>query len=261
MYDLVHPGVVAALGRSTRPALGETLGVGLAWSAVFVQLAASAALLARKRVEMAATTLLVLWSLSALLYQWPYWNVVGGGEVTGHPGVELSALVVACLAAVAAGEGGAARTALNAVRIAAAIAIFLHGGNALLNLDFEGMRAWGEQMASAGWPMGVALVWGVVTVQAVASCLLLARRMVKSAALAQIAVMIAGILTTHAPYWFVVGPGRYAGRGWAQSSGSDEGGMELSVLLIAAFATAWAGSGTRAGAPSARSPPQTRAVA
>jgi putative oxidoreductase len=162
----------------------------------------------------------------------------GSPEVSGHPGVEFNALVIACLAGifVAARPGADPRGALDVPRIASAIATGLHGAGALLAFNTDAMHAWGEQMEGAGFPFGVALVWAVVTTQALASCALLSKRLVVPACAAQIFILVNGIWTTHAPYWFVVGPGRWPGRGWSAASGSDEGGMEFSVVLIACFA-------------------------
>ena len=226
LYDLLHPDVVTAIGRAT-PAFGlpADAGVALAWAGVFLQIIAAAALLARRQVARARTVLLALVSVSALIFQWPDWYAVGGGEVTGHPGIELSVLLFALLAA---------RT-LETVRLATAAIIFSHAGVVLLKFEATGMRAWGEQMQAARFPLGVALVWAVVAVQAAASLALLVRWQVVLACVAQIFILANGIWTTHAPYWFVVGPGRSASRGWSPASGPDEGGMELSVLLIAGF--------------------------
>jgi uncharacterized membrane protein YphA (DoxX/SURF4 family) len=227
-YLLAHADVLAGLGRAT-PALGLPLGVPLAWAGVLLELAAAVALLVHRRTETACAVLVVLVTVAALLYQWPDFYVVGGNEVTGHPGIELSVLLVACLTTVRRGRG------LGLVRIAAAVILFLHGGEVLLRFDSAGMRGWGAQMEAAGFPFGVALVWSVVTVQAVGAVALLVRRAVVPACIAQVFVLANGIWTTHAPYWFVVGPGRAPGRGWFAASGPDEGGMELSVLLIAAL--------------------------
>jgi uncharacterized membrane protein YphA (DoxX/SURF4 family) len=237
VYDLFHPATLTELGRTAKPALWPTFGIAFAWAGVLAQLAAATALLLGRRVVAATVALIVLWALTAFLFQWPLWFVAGGDEVTGHPGVEFNALIIACLAATlsAARPGGDPRRSLDAVRIAAAIAVLLHGAGALFAFNVDGMRGWGEQMEGAGFPFGVALVWSVVTTQTVASCALLTRRFVVLACAAHIFILVNGIWTTHAPYWFVVGPGRSAGRGWSAASGNDEGGMELSIVLITCF--------------------------
>jgi putative oxidoreductase len=237
LYDLAHPGTLTDLGRTARPALGPAAGVFFAWVGVLAQIGAATALLFGRRIVAASTGLIVLWSIMALVFQWPLWFVAGGDEVTGHPGVEFNALVIACLAAilVASRQGADSRGALDVVRIASAIVPGLHGAGALLAFNTEGMRGWGQQMEGAGFPFGVALVWSVVTTQTVASCALLSRRLIVPACAAHIFILVNGIWTTHAPYWFVVGPGRWPGRGWSAASGSDEGGMEFSVVLIACF--------------------------
>ncbi len=240
LYDLAHAGTLAHLGRTARPELGPTLGIVLAWAGVLLQIAAALALLAHRWVVPACAVLIVIVGVSAAVFQWPDWYVVGGAEVTGHPGAEFSVLVIACLCALRAAHrpsGGeqAVRGALGTVRIAAALILLSHGGEALLRFDFAGMRGWGQQMQEAGFPYGVALVWSVVTIQAACSVALLVPRWVVAACVGQIFVLANGIWSTHAPYWFVVGPGRSMGHGWSRASGSDEGGMEFSVLLIVCF--------------------------
>lgn len=238
LYDLAHPAIVSELGRVTQPALGPAVGVVLAWTGVLVQVVASLAVLVRRWIVPSCTALIVVWGAAALIFQWPAWYVVGGLEVTGHPGAEFSVLVIACLAGVlawhrqGASEVGA-RCGLDIVRFTVALNILLHGGYGLLSLDLTGMRAFGAQLEQAGLPFGVALVWLVVVIEAVGSCALLARRLVVPACIGQIFVLANGIWSTHAPYWFVIGPGRSFGRGWSRAAGSDEGGMEYSVLLIA----------------------------
>jgi uncharacterized membrane protein YphA (DoxX/SURF4 family) len=261
LYDLAHPGTLGHLGRTARPELGPTLGIALAWAGVLLQIAAALTLLARRWVVPACAALIVIVGVSAAVFQWPDWYVVGGAEVTGHPGVEFSVLVIACLCALRAahrpaggGEQGV-RGALDVVRIAAALILLSHGGEALLRFDFAGMRGWGQQMQDAGFPHGVALVWSVVAIQAACSVALLVPRWIVAACVGQIFVLANGIWSTHAPYWFVVGPGRSLGRGWSRASGSDEGGMEFSVLLIVCFVAVLLGHWRRRAGPMALASP------
>ncbi len=83
------------------------------------------------------------------------------------------------------------------------------------------MRQWGEGMSRLGFPCGVALVWGVISLQVVCSVLILLRRFVVPACLGHLAVLGTGTIVAHAPHWFVVGPG--------------ENGMEFPLTFISCF--------------------------
>ena len=144
LYDLAHAAIISELGRATRPVLGPLPGVMLAWAGVLAQLTASLALFFRRWTAPACAVLIVVWGAAALIFQWPAWYVVGGTAITGHPGAEFNALVIACLSAVLAwqrrgtSEAGA-RCGLDIVRFAAALCILLHGGHGLMQLDLAGV--------------------------------------------------------------------------------------------------------------------------
>jgi putative oxidoreductase len=123
--------------------------------------------------------------------------------------------------------------ALEAVRIAVAVLIFIHGAyRATGDGHVAGFGGWLE---TQGFPQGVAWAWAVTVYELVAPLLILARRFVSFAALGHIGILALGMWLVHRPDgWFVVGGGR--------------NGMEYSVLLIVCLAAvAWAYWPRRAG--------------
>jgi putative oxidoreductase len=83
--------------------LGLPFGVALAWGVILTQLLACVALLARRLVVPACLALMgILASGIALLHVHEGWFVVGAGR----NGMEFSALLIACLAAVLVSERG-----------------------------------------------------------------------------------------------------------------------------------------------------------
>ena len=109
-----------------------------------------------------------------------------------------------------------ARTAaaLDAVRIAVAVLIWIHGA---ARLWFGGVE-----------PFGVQQAWAVTIYELIAPLFIIARRFVTLACLGHIFILSVGLVLVHAPAgWFVVGLGR--------------NGVEYSVLLITCLiAVAWA---------------------
>lgn len=121
--------------------------------------------------------------------------------------------------------GGRAIRALDAVRIAVALLILIHGvyrAGAGIVLPF------GQYLEAQGLPMGLAFAWAVTAFEWVGPVLLLARRYVTIAALGHVVILSLGLVMVHAPEgWFVVGAGR--------------NGVEYSVLLIVCLLSlAWA---------------------
>lgn len=121
--------------------------------------------------------------------------------------------------------GGRAIRALDAVRIAVALLILVHGAYRASAGIVAPFGAWLE---SQGFPMGLAFAWAVTVFEWIGPLFLLARRYVTLAALGHVVILTLGLVMVHWPAgWFVVGAGR--------------NGMEYSVLLIACLtALAWA---------------------
>ena len=86
----------------------------------------------------------------------------------------------------------------------------------------EGMRLWGESMSRHGWPMGVALVWSIKSLELVCSVLRLGRRLVVPACLGHLSYLVPAMWIEHKMRWFVVGPG---------GVGMDNG-IEFTVVLV-----------------------------
>jgi len=111
-----------------------------------------------------------------------------------------------------------ARHALSALRIGVALLLIVHGiARASLGIvdDFGGF------LDAIGFPLGVALAWGLTVFEIVGGAVLAAGRWwVRPLALVFAVELAMGIALVHAQEgWFVVGAGR--------------NGMEYSVLLIA----------------------------
>lgn len=149
----------------------------------------------------------------------PRWFVLGGEVTEGQPGMEYGVLLLVMLGAVAwaARRPAEAPQAFQLVALGSALLLLPHGYGAFLKHDTAGMRAWGEAMSAAGWPMGVALVWGVKVVELVGVLLRLARRLVIPACLGHLAVLLTGMVISQEGAWFDVGEG--------------EGGIEFPLVL------------------------------
>ncbi len=202
---------------------GLPCSTALVWLALLVQLAAAVALIAGRQVVRAAGVSMVVLLAGAALRQAPYWYVAGGGAEEGHPGVEFNLLLVVCLTGVLVARRSAQR-GLEVMLLGAAALLAAHPLHAFLTVDVEGMSDWGHAMEQRGFPFGVALVWTVISVQVLASVLLLARRFVVPACLAHMLVLVNGLWLVHWPKWFVVGPG--------------ENGMEFPLTSLLCFGAA-----------------------
>ncbi len=116
--------------------------------------------------------------------------------------------------------------ALDIVRIAVAILIFIHG---VFRATGDGhVAGFGSWLETQGFPQGFYWAWAVTLYELVAPLFIIARRFVSIACLGHIGILGLGLWLVHRPDgWFVVGAGR--------------NGMEYSVLLIVCLATvAWA---------------------
>lgn len=116
--------------------------------------------------------------------------------------------------------------ALDIVRIAVALLIFVHGAyRATGDGHVAGFGGWLE---TQGFPQGLYWAWAATVYELAAPLLILARRFVTVACLGHIGILALGLWLVHRPEgWFVVGGGR--------------NGMEYSVLLIVCLAVvAWA---------------------
>ena len=221
LYTMVHPAELRALAESLR-AHGFPVAAGVAWAALLFQLACSLALIARRLVVPACIGSMVVLAAGIAIFYAPRWFVAGGAAEEGHPGAEFNVLLIAGLAGVlwSHGRHGAER-GLDIVRLSAALLILPHPLHPFVTWDVEGMRQFGEGMARLGFPLGVPMVWGVVTLQIVCSIALIARRLVVPACVGHILVLCNGIWFVHAPNWFIVGPG--------------ENGMEFPLVYIIYF--------------------------
>lgn len=109
---------------------------------------------------------------------------------------------------------------ITLLRITLAILMAIHG---LYRALGEGhVAGFGGALTSWGFPLGVALAWGITLFEIAAATALLAGRLVIPASIGLALELAAGIALVHAKEgWFVVGGGR--------------NGMEYSVLLITGF--------------------------
>lgn len=220
LHALLHPEEMRTLGAALAichlPA-----AAALAWGAALLQLACALALLAKRAVLPACLGSLLVVGAGAVLLYAPYWYVVGGATVDGHPGVEFNLLLMACLAGLLRGRrAGAARQGLDIVRISAALILATHPVHGVF--DPAGLREFGKEMSGHGFPFGLFLVWAAMFTQILSSLALLLRRCVVPAVLGQFLILVPGVWIAHWPDWFVVWP-KY------------DGGMEYSLLLIACF--------------------------
>lgn len=127
----------------------------------------------------------------------------------------------------AAPDGARGVRALDLVRIATAILIFIHGAHRASHWD-PNVTGFGEWLSSLGFPEGFYWAAGVTIYELIAPLFLIARRFVTLACLGHIGIVGLGAYLVHFPAgWFVVGSGR--------------NGMEYSVLLLVCLiAVAWA---------------------
>lgn len=223
-HALLHPEDARALAAGLA-AQGVPAALGVAWSALAIQLACALALTARRFAAPAALgSIAVLAGGAALLYA-PRWWVVGGRAEDGAPGVELHVLLTGCLAAIAWAawpRGDRARRedrGFELIRLVSAAMLVPHGAAAFVTWDVEGMRGWGEAMELLGFPCGVALVWSIKGLELVSSVARIARRLIVPACVGNLAVLLPGMWISHHLAWFDVGPG--------------ENGIEYSVVLSA----------------------------
>ena len=113
---------------------------------------------------------------------------------------------------------------LDIIRITVALVLSVHSITRIIGGDVAGF---GEFLGSIGFPMGVALAWLITLSTLASSVALVIGRLVVSACICHIVVLVMGIFLDHMHHgWFVVGGGR--------------DGMEYSVVLIAClFAVLW----------------------
>ena len=105
------------------------------------------------------------------------------------------------------------------MRLVLAIVIGAHGW---ARLTHGAVPPFGTWLSGQGFPLGLAIAWGVTLLEIAGSVLLALRRFVLPLTLAYAFIYSMGILLIHAKAgWFVVGLGR--------------NGMEFSVLLITAL--------------------------
>lgn len=227
LHALLHPADVAAVAGALG-ARGLPAAAGLAWAGMVVQLVCAAALFVPRWVIPGALGSIAVQAGGIAFLYAPRWYVVGGLAEDGHPGMEFSALLVACLGGVLythwprrGGQGGreqAAAGGLEIIRVASALALLAHGFGPFVLRDVEGMRAWGEEMTQKGYPFGVALVWSIKSVELTGSLARLARRLVVPACLGHLAYLVPALWIEHRLRWFNVGPG--------------ENGIEYPLLLV-----------------------------
>jgi len=227
LHAVVHPADAAALAAGLA-ARGLPGALAVAWAALGLVLACAVGLASRRLAALAAVTAAVVVTAGAAALYAPRWFVVGGFAERGQPGIEHSALIVACLVAIAwtyaprrgaAPSPRAAAIGLAIVRVASALVLVPHGAGSFVVWDVAGMRAWGEGMSQLGFPCGVALVWSLKGLELVSAVARLAGRVVVPACVGNLVILVPGMWIAHHMRWFVVGPG--------------EGGIEYSALLIA----------------------------
>ncbi len=115
--------------------------------------------------------------------------------------------------------------ALEAVRIAVALLILIHGS---FRMFTGGVVPFGMWLETQGFPSGYWFALAVTLAELICPILILLRRFVSLCAAVHIFILTLGMVMVHLPSgWFVVGAGR--------------NGMEYSALLILCLsAVAWA---------------------
>jgi putative oxidoreductase len=231
---LTHP-LHALLHREDATALAAAIAahrlpapLALAWAALAVQLAASLLLLAGRFVWQACAAHLAVLAVGIWVLHWPDWYAAGGSVTEGHPGAELSAVVMAALGGVLLArlpvDGEAARTralrrGLDLVRIGAVLVMVTHPLH--LAFDPEGIREFGHALEQRGFPFGVLLVCTLTGLQLFGVASFLTRRLVVPGALGMLFVHGMGMVLHHRLRWFAVGPG--------------EEGNEFPAMLVLCF--------------------------
>ena len=224
LYAFLHPAEVARLGQVIA-SRGLIWPQGLAWGIYGLQLGGSLALLAGRWLRAATAGNLLVLASGIGMTGFTHWYTVGGAAEDGIPGIEFYVMLAIALVGVLWGRRRAASQGLDTVRVGSALVLLMHPLHGIF--DPAGLRGFGQGLEHLGFPQGLLLVWTLMAVQIACSSALLARRLVVPAALGHIFVLSMGIWISHAPRWFVVGPG--------------EEGMEYSLLLILCFASvAWA---------------------
>jgi putative oxidoreductase len=227
LYALTHPGDMTGYGQTLQSqGLRWGLSLGAAWIAILLQLVCSMALLARRFVVPACIGHILVLAAGIWIVHLPHWYALGGAVEDGHPGAEFSVLLIACLAALLwaqkKGTSESEQRALDILRVASALILIAHPVHGVF--DPEGLRGFGEGFNSPRFhhfQYGVPMVWTLMFFQ-IACCLaMLARRLVVPACLGHIFVLCMGIWISHAPRWFIVGPG--------------ENGVEYSLVFLACF--------------------------
>lgn len=114
---------------------------------------------------------------------------------------------------------------LDIVRIVLAVLYGIHPVSRIINGD---VSDFGEALAARGFPFGLLEAWLVTLAQLAGSIALIVNRLVLVSSMANIFILVAGILILHIHHgWYVVGSGT--------------NGMEYSVMLIGCFfALVWA---------------------
>jgi len=200
----------------------------LAWGALLVQLAASGLLLAGRFVWQACAAHLAVLALGIWILHWPDWYAAGGSVTEGHPGAELSVLLMAALGGVlvsrlpltqGAARPQAVRYGLDLVRVGAVLVMVTHP----LHLAFDpaGVGEFGQALEERGFPFGVFLVCTLTGLQLFGVLAFLTRRLVVPGALGMLFVHGMGMVLHHRLRWFAVGPG--------------EEGNEFPAMLVLCF--------------------------
>jgi putative oxidoreductase len=124
----------------------------------------------------------------------------------------------------------ALRQALALLRIVVALLIGIHG---VTRITHGGVGGFGDFLATQHVPLGHVVAWAITSFEIGGALCLLLGRLVVFVAPVHILILVTGIVMVHRHHgWFVVGGGT--------------GGMEYSVLLIAALAALfWAARGER----------------
>ncbi len=209
LFTFSHPEALqAAIDEVQRR--GLPAASALTWVALLVLGVGSLALIAGRWLVPACLALLVVLAAGALALYAPHWFVAGGGVDGDHLGVEYNVLLVVCLLPLlwAAWRPEATTRSIGLLRVLVGLVLLPHPLHPFVLWDVEGMRGFGEFVSQAGWPMGVPLVWTVVTLQGLCCLALVAGRFVVPACLGLMGVLGTGTVMVHYPAWFIVGPGR-----------------------------------------------------